>query len=117
MKYHIAYTETYRKIYPVIANSYAEAEAAVLSNINDRVIDSPCDDYDNLIDSYCELITLEAETPEEAIENYKHETNYFSECIPESDIYDMFRHRYQFGEAETQVIIAALKLAGAKFKN
>lgn len=117
MKYHIAYTETYRKNYSVIAKSYDEAGNIVSSNVNDRLFESPCDDSGNLIDAYCELITQEAETPEETIENYKYETNYFTECIPESDIYEMFRHRLQFGEAETQVIIAALKLAGAKFKN
>lgn len=52
----------------------------------------------------------------ETIEAYKDMTAYFDGSIKQEDMYDMFRYRYQFGEAETRVLIAALVNAGAKFK-
>lgn len=58
-------------------------------------------------------------TREEAktqIKQYKDETNYFTGSLKYNDMYDMFRYRFRFGEAETVVILAALKLAGAKFQ-
>ena len=51
------------------------------------------------------------------INDFKDETNYFTGNLEYKDMYEMFRYRFQFGEAETQVILAALELAGAKFKN
>ena len=50
------------------------------------------------------------------IERHKGETNYFSGNIDISDMWDMFRYRYEFGEAETAVILASLVRSGAKFK-
>lgn len=43
-------------------------------------------------------------------------TNYFNGHVSMNEIYDMLRNRMRFGSAETYVIIAALVLAGAKFK-
>ena len=53
----------------------------------------------------------------ELIEKFKDETNYFSGCIKLDDMKDMLRNRMQFGEAETEVILAALTIAGAKFQD
>lgn len=52
----------------------------------------------------------------EQIEKFKGETNYFSGSIKLDDMRDMLRYRMQFGEAETEVILAALTIAGAKFQ-
>lgn len=52
----------------------------------------------------------------ETIERYKNDTDYFTENISFSEMYDMLRYRMGFGYAESNVIIAALVLAGAKFK-
>lgn len=52
----------------------------------------------------------------EIINEYRDETNYFSGEIKVKDMYEMFRYRMQFGEAESKVIIAALIKAGAKFQ-
>lgn len=49
------------------------------------------------------------------IEQYANETNYFTGKINITDMYDMFRYRYNFGEAETMVILASLVKSGAKF--
>lgn len=51
------------------------------------------------------------------ITDWKDETNYFTGNLEYKDMYWMFRYRFSFGEAETQIILAALELAGAKFKN
>lgn len=50
------------------------------------------------------------------IKKYKNETMYFCGEIKQKDMYNMLRNSMQFGEAETQVILSALVLAGAKFK-
>ena len=50
------------------------------------------------------------------IEEFKGETNYFSGCLKLDDMKDMLRNRMQFGEAEAEVILAALTIAGAKFQ-
>lgn len=52
----------------------------------------------------------------EIINQYRDETNYFSGEIKTKDMFEMFRYRMQFGEAESKVIIAALIKAGAKFQ-
>ena len=45
----------------------------------------------------------------------KRNTNYFSGELKFSDMRDMLRYRMGFGEAETELILAALVNAGAKF--
>ena len=52
----------------------------------------------------------------ELLNKFKYETDYFSGNLKYEDMYNMFRYRFNFGEAETVVILASLKLAGAKFK-
>lgn len=52
----------------------------------------------------------------EAIAAYKDMTSYFDKSMTQADMYNMLLYRMQFGEAETRVIIAALIVAGAKFK-
>ena len=52
----------------------------------------------------------------EIIENNKDMTNYFNGTIDINEMYDMFRYRYRFGEAETMIIISAIVNAGGKFK-
>ena len=52
----------------------------------------------------------------EVIKEKKYDTAYFDESLTEEEMYSMLHYRMQFGEAETKVIIAALVLAGAKFK-
>ena len=51
----------------------------------------------------------------EGIEAYKDRTAFFDGSIKQSEMYEMLRYRMQFGEAETQVIIAALVNSGAVF--
>ena len=51
----------------------------------------------------------------EEIERSKDKTGYFDGSIAAAHMKDMLRNRMHFGEAETNVIIAALVLAGAKF--
>lgn len=50
------------------------------------------------------------------IEEYKDFTQYFNEQMSFDEVYNMFRLHYEFGEAETKVIMAALIKAGAKFR-
>ena len=52
----------------------------------------------------------------ETINAYKNMTSYFDKSLSCTDMYNMLRFQMRFGEAETQVIIAALILSGAKFK-
>lgn len=52
----------------------------------------------------------------ETIAAYKDMTAFFSEEISRKEISEMFRYRFGFGDAETRVIVAALSLAGAKWK-
>lgn len=52
----------------------------------------------------------------ETINAYKNITSYFNESLSCTDMYNMLHFEMRFGEAETQVIIAALILSGAKFK-
>lgn len=49
------------------------------------------------------------------IEEYKDRTAYFAGEIKRESMYEMLRYSMRFGEAETQVILAALENAGAKF--
>lgn len=44
-------------------------------------------------------------------------TNYFNGALTLDDMYEMFRDRMQFGEAETNVIMSALILAGCVFSD
>lgn len=52
----------------------------------------------------------------ETVSAYADGTSYFDESVTQNDMYNMLRYRMAFGEAETRCIIAALVLAGAKFK-
>lgn len=52
----------------------------------------------------------------EIINEYKDQTNYFNGKLTVKEMYEMFRYRFQFGESESKVIIAALIKAGAKFQ-
>lgn len=56
---------------------------------------------------------------DDIISKYKGNTAYFGEpyFMRYDEIYDMLRYRMQFGEAETQVIIASLIKCGAKIPN
>lgn len=51
----------------------------------------------------------------ETFEKYKNLTCYFDGKIDLKDMKEMFSHMH-FGEAETNVIISALVLAGCKFR-
>ena len=59
---------------------------------------------------------MNTKSANEVIAAYKDMTCYFEESMTQADMYNMLRYRMQFGEAETRVIIAALIVAGAKFK-
>lgn len=50
------------------------------------------------------------------LEASKDITAYFDGSLKMSDMKEMLRYRMRFGEAETNVILAALVLAGAKFE-
>lgn len=51
------------------------------------------------------------------IEHSKNNTAYFDNSMTREEMFDMLRYRMRFGQAETEVIIAALVIAGAKFKD
>lgn len=53
---------------------------------------------------------------DEIIEEYKDKTMYFNETMTFDEMYNMFRLHYDFYEAETNVIVACLIKAGAKFR-
>lgn len=60
-------------------------------------------------------MNMTKKTAREEIERSKDNTGYFDGSVTAADMKDMLRNRMRFGEAETNVIIAALVLAGAKF--
>lgn len=49
------------------------------------------------------------------MEKESENTNYFNGRLSMADMKDMLRNRMGFGESETNVIMAALVLAGGKF--
>lgn len=51
----------------------------------------------------------------ETIAAHKENTAFFDCSMTQEEMYNMLRYRMRFGEAETQVIIAALVVSGAKF--
>lgn len=53
---------------------------------------------------------------DEIITEYKDNTAYFDGTLTSKEMYELFRYRYSFGEAETMTIIAALVKSGAKFQ-
>lgn len=52
----------------------------------------------------------------ETVEAYANMTSWFDESMTQEDMFYLLRYRMRFGESETRVIIAALVMAGAKFK-
>jgi hypothetical protein len=50
------------------------------------------------------------------IKEYKDDTQYFNEQMTFDEMYNMLRLHYDFGEAETKVIMASLIKNGAKFR-
>lgn len=50
------------------------------------------------------------------IAEYKDNTQYFNEQMTFDQMYNMLRLHYEFGEAETKVIMASLIKNGAKFR-
>ena len=50
------------------------------------------------------------------IKEYKDETQYFNKQMTFDEAYNMFRLHYEFGVAETMVIMACLIKNGAKFR-
>lgn len=52
----------------------------------------------------------------EIINEYKNETQYFNKQMTFDQMYNMLRLYYEFGEAETKVIMASLIKNGAKFR-
>lgn len=60
-------------------------------------------------------MNMTKKTAREEIERSKDNTGYFDGSVTAACMKDMLRNRMRFGEAETNVIIAALVLAGAKF--
>lgn len=53
----------------------------------------------------------------EILNLWKDSTNYFNGSMTEGQFESMLRYRFNFGQAETIVILAALVMAGAKFAN
>lgn len=54
-------------------------------------------------------------TAKEILDKYKNQTFYFNGEIELENLKEMFRYM-NFGEAETNVILASLVLAGCKFR-
>lgn len=52
----------------------------------------------------------------EILNECKDETQYFNEQMTFDQMYNMLRLYYEFGEAETKVIMASLIKNGAKFR-
>lgn len=52
----------------------------------------------------------------ETVEAYKDMTCYFDGSMTQKNMFQMLKYRMGFGEAETRVIIGALVMTGAKFK-
>ena len=52
----------------------------------------------------------------ETVGAYKDMTAYFDSSMTRGEMYEMLRYSMRFGEAESRVIISALVLAGAQFK-
>lgn len=50
------------------------------------------------------------------IDEYKDDTQYFNEQMTFDQMYNILRLHYEFGEAETKVIMACLIKNGAKFR-
>ena len=50
------------------------------------------------------------------IAEHKDDTQYFNEQMTFDQMYNMLRLHYEFGEAETKVIMACLIKNGAKFR-
>lgn len=50
------------------------------------------------------------------LDAHKNDTDYFNKSVDIKKMEDMLYYRMHFGWDETEVIIAALILAGAKFK-
>ena len=50
------------------------------------------------------------------IKENKDNTAYFNYELTQDSMWEMFKYRFGFGEAETAVIIAALIKTGAKFR-
>ena len=53
----------------------------------------------------------------ECVEAYAHLTGWFDESVTQQEMFEALRYQMQIGEAESRVIIAALVIAGAKFRN
>lgn len=51
-----------------------------------------------------------------AMEKEAESTSYFNGALSMKEMKDMLKHRMGFGEAETNVIMASLVLAGGKFR-
>ena len=64
-----------------------------------------------------EVTKMTKKCAKEAIEANKDMTAFFDESMTQNDMYKMLRYRMRFGEAETRVIMSALILSGAKFKD
>ena len=58
----------------------------------------------------------EKDVAKEIIKVCGNNTAYFDNSITKDEMYQMLRYRMKFGLSETYCIIAALILAGAKFK-
>ena len=112
MLYKIKYSETYSNTYMINADSYEEACNEILHNLETGVDEAP-DEMDHY-----EFAQLE-KTPEDIhtiLDIWKDRTAFFDGSISYREMYEMLRYRMAFGEAETHVIISALEIAGAKFK-
>lgn len=61
-------------------------------------------------------MTYDKKVAKSIIKRYLKDTGYIDEQVTVVDMYDMLKNRMQFGNAEAQVIIAALTIAGAEWK-
>lgn len=52
----------------------------------------------------------------ETVAAFKDMTEWFDGEMSQNEMYEMLRYRMRFGEAETRTLIAALVIAGAKFR-
>ena len=52
----------------------------------------------------------------ETVHAYPDPTAHLDSSITRGEMYEMLRYRMRFGEAESRVIISAMVLAGAQFK-
>ena len=106
MFYKIRYFETVFADYCTEAVSEEEAR----EKVRNMAMKNPPENY------YEEGMEILKWNEEDVLDYYANKTEWFDGTVTRESMYDMFRNRMCFGEAESNVLLAALEFAGAKWK-